>query len=53
MIRKDAADESIDNEPSVSPEQAPEPLHLVEGDYLRKDAYHPVLTEDHEANLAL
>jgi len=51
VIRENAADKSIYYEPSVSPEQAEEPLHLVEGDGLRKDAYDPVLTEDHEADL--
>ena len=51
MFLEDAKNQSVDNEPAISPEQAEETLYLVERNNLCEKAHDPVLAEYHDFDI--
>ena len=53
MLLEQTENQSVDDQPAVSPEQAEEALHLIERDDLSEEAHYPVLAEYHNIDVTV
>ena len=53
VLLKDAKNQSVDDEPAISPEQAEETLYLVEWNNLCEKTHDPILAEYHDFDVEI